>query len=750
MNQVWEFFSRLLDSSDWPPKWHCGRWTEFHGWLYIVSDLLIWSAYFTIPVVIIKYISKKQGIQFIRLYFLFAAFILACGSTHLLDAISFWVPVYRLNALVRLITGLLSWITVFYLIRFLPLAFSLRSGKDMEIEIAQRQKAEERFTLLNAALDRKVTERTVEILDYKYALDVSSIVAITDQKGIITHVNDNFCKISKYSREELIGLDHRLINSGYHSKKIIRNLWNTISGGEIWKGELKNKAKDDTVYWADTTIVPFLDDEGRPHQYIAIGADITDRKKAEEQQALLASIINSSDEAIISINIDSIITSWNRGAENLLGYSFKEALGNEISMLIAPGLQNEESRIIGRITRGEYIEHYETQRITKNGSIVRISLNVSPIKDSEGEITGASMIARDITQRKNAEQEKEFDRNNLAALINNTNDLIWSVDQELKLITFNDSFNDFIKLVSGKSLVKGDDILSSKFTEGRSEHYRTFYKRALEGETFTITDHFDYPVERWSEISFYPIRKGDTVIGNACFSRDITERGKNEISFRAMELEILNQKVQEQKKITRAIINAQEKERNHLGQELHDNINQILISTKLYLAIAGNANEALKKLIKYPMELLDSSILEIRSLSSRQVTPLKNVYLKELVRVLLDKLKENSTIKTVFVYKVKNGSIDDYLKLNIYRIIQEQINNIVKYADPANVGISIQAEEGMIHIEIGDDGKGFDVNKKRKGIGISNMMNRIESFNGEMTIESAPGRGCKIRIAIPY
>ena len=112
MNQIIEFFKKLFDSSDWPPRWHCGRWTEFHGWLYIISDLLIWSAYFTIPIVIIRYISKKQGIRFVRLYFLFAAFILACGATHFLDAVAFWIPAYRLNALVRLITGILSYSNV--------------------------------------------------------------------------------------------------------------------------------------------------------------------------------------------------------------------------------------------------------------------------------------------------------------------------------------------------------------------------------------------------------------------------------------------------------------------------------------------------------------------------------------------------------------------------------------------------------------------------------------------------------------
>src|SRR5258708_25110176 len=135
MEQLAAFFKRLFDVSDWPPRWHCGQWSGFHGWLYIVSDLMIWSAYFAIPVIIIRYISKKQDARFVRIYFLFAAFILACGSTHFLDAVAFWFPAYRLNALVLFLTGIVSWITVFHLIRILPSAFSLRTSQELEAEM---------------------------------------------------------------------------------------------------------------------------------------------------------------------------------------------------------------------------------------------------------------------------------------------------------------------------------------------------------------------------------------------------------------------------------------------------------------------------------------------------------------------------------------------------------------------------------------------------------------------------------------
>lgn len=154
MSQFTEFFQKLFDVSDWPPRWHCGRWTDFHGWLYIISDLLIWSAYFAIPTLIFRYVTtRKQKVRFNTVYILFAFFILACGTTHFLDAMMFWVPMYRVGALVRLATGVLSWLTVYHLLKMLPTAFSLRSAEDLEQEVELRKKAEQALKQQNRLLN---------------------------------------------------------------------------------------------------------------------------------------------------------------------------------------------------------------------------------------------------------------------------------------------------------------------------------------------------------------------------------------------------------------------------------------------------------------------------------------------------------------------------------------------------------------------------------------------------------------------
>lgn len=154
MNQVLEFFRGLFSTSEWPPRWQCGYWSDFHGWLYIISELLIWVAYFLIPLIILNYLSKKNtALKFNKAYVYFAAFILLCGSTHFFDAVMFWVPMYRLNALLRFFTAIVSLATVYHLIKILPEAFRQKTSVELEHEIHRREIAEMQLAASNKRLE---------------------------------------------------------------------------------------------------------------------------------------------------------------------------------------------------------------------------------------------------------------------------------------------------------------------------------------------------------------------------------------------------------------------------------------------------------------------------------------------------------------------------------------------------------------------------------------------------------------------
>jgi PAS domain S-box-containing protein len=251
-----------------------------------------------------------------------------------------------------------------------------------------------------AALERSLKE----LADIKFALDQSTIVAITDQRGIITYVNDAFCRIAKYSADELLGQDHRIINSNHHPKEFIRNVWTTIASGKVWKGEFRNRAKDGSIYWVDTTIVPFVDKSGKPYQYVAVRHDITQQKLAEQHIRRQADLLDQAQDAILVRDLEDRIIYWNKSAERLYGWTAEEVIGRDAREILyqAVPTQFKEAQA-ALLEKGEW--RGEVNQITKDGQELMIESRWTLVHDEHGKPFQKLVVNTDISERNRLQAE---------------------------------------------------------------------------------------------------------------------------------------------------------------------------------------------------------------------------------------------------------------------------------------------------------------------------------------------------------
>jgi PAS domain S-box-containing protein len=501
------------------PHGYCYLWDPLLLWLHVVSDALIALSYYCIPVVLIYFIRKNRDIPFNRIFWMFGTFILACGTTHLLEIWNVWHGAYLLAGMVKAATAGVSVITAAMLIPLVPKALSVPArlhlvevNRKLREEIAERKRYD---APVDAALRRRVTgglivavlftiflgfatwsgarrgeqdgywvththevreaiqrtsrevieaetsarafalsgqepllahyqtahdtiyrdedalrhltadnpeqQRRIEVLHSKIgaALDLAdNLIAKRHKTGanpgagdaleIERHLDRVRATTKDMYDEETRLLGQRLerAGSGQRLTRVIA-LVGVIFGSGLWAlGWMAVKREINISQRARTQLSVLNGElERRVEQRTAaLQGEIAERKKAAEARERLAAVVDSSDDAIISKTLEGTITSWNRGAEKMFGYAAAEVMGKPMLLLFPPERAKEEADILGRIRRGQSVDHFETERVRKDGQSIYVSATISPIRDNTGRIVGASKIARDITEQKRAEE----------------------------------------------------------------------------------------------------------------------------------------------------------------------------------------------------------------------------------------------------------------------------------------------------------------------------------------------------------
>jgi PAS domain S-box-containing protein len=663
-----------------------------------------------------------------------------------------------------------------------------KDGAEVPVEIGLNPiETPEGPLILSAIIDITERKRTddqlraslKEIGDLKAALDEHAIVAITDPQGRITFVNDKFCAISKYSREELLGQDHRIINSGFHPREFIRDLWTTITRGCVWHGEIKNRAKDGSFYWVDTTIVPFLNEQGKPRQYVAIRADITERKRAEEarraSEERYRALFDYAPDGIVIADGESYYIDANASICRMLGYTRDELIGLHASDIVVPAEIQHVGPALSVIKAGsQYSRDWQFRR--KDGSVFDAEVIATVMPD--GNLLG---MIRDISERKRAEKALNASELRYRRLFESAKDGILILDAETGKVV---EVNPFLIAALGFSheqlLGKAvwelgffRDIWANaeKFAELKAKEYVRYENLPLE-----TADGQRIEVEFISNVYLV---NGSKVI--QCNVRDVTARREAENALIRSHEELESRVAQRTEELSAATgvaeraNHAKSEFLSRMSHELRTPLHAILGFAQLLEMDVQNPSDAesVAQIVRAGNHLLGliNEVLDLARVESGKLalTP-EPVSVRETLEETLSLVKPMATERRVRLEPLA-GDLDCEVLSSSGRFKQVMINllsNAVKFnRRGGTVAVSCEKIEDCLRIQVADSGRGISAGNMAKlfvpferidevdtviegsGLGLSLSKHLIEAMDGKIGVESTPGHGSTFWVELP-
>ncbi len=587
-------------------------------------------------------------------------------------------------------------------------------------------------------------------------------------------VNQKLCEITGYTAEELSKLTYQEIT---HPDDLDAD---EQQAAKVASGELDHYAlekryirKDGSPVDASITVSGLRDPQGKLKYFISVVEDIRARKLTEEVPYRLASIVESSDDAIISKDLNGTITSWNGAAERIFQYTANEALGQHITLIIPPELREEETQIIKRLRNGERIEHFETIRVRKDGQRLNISLTVSPVRDSHGRIIGASKIARDVTDRKRIESELREKEGVLRAAFTQTYSFLAILSTDGTVLEANraalegtgfqrsEAIGHKVWDVWWRTLPEELATLKSGIANAaKGLAVREECRYALRDGSIRIADRTLNPVQD---------ERGEVLMIVAS-GLDITEhlqlRGilEDRVRERTLELEVKNAEVVRQTEIVRELsarlLQIQDEERRRIARELHDSVGQMLAAVSMNMANVHREADALSPEAAKSLEdntgLLEQLSIEIRTISHLLHPPLLDeVGLESALQWYIDGFSERSKINVDLQLPEDFGRLPRNLEITLFRVVQECLTNIHRHSGSSTASIRVARLQNEVRLEVRDAGKGIPketqatlASGKLSGVGLRGMHERLRQMGGQLEVQSN-GTGTLILATLP-